>query len=88
MASKRPAPPAPDKYEVESAAHTIKRAHEHMANKRLMRHVKKHVRGEAKNMAAFAKALQGGGMASPSGGMPGQPDEQAQASSSMGAFNP
>jgi hypothetical protein len=86
MASKRPAQPAPDKYEVESAAHTIKRAHEHMANKRLMRHVKKHVRGEAKNMAAFAKALQGGGMAQ--GMQPSQPDEQAQAGGSMGAFSP
>jgi hypothetical protein len=86
MASKRPAQPAPDKYEVESAAHTIKRAHEHMANKHLMKHVKKHVRGEAKNMAAFAKALQGGGMTQ--GMQPSQPDAQAQAGGSLGAFNP
>ena len=55
----RAAATPPDQYEVESAAHTIQRAHEHMGNKKLMKHVKKHVAKQAKSTNALAQMLQG-----------------------------
>lgn len=53
----------PDEYEVSDAAHTLKRAHAIRKDKRLMKHVKKHVRREAADMNQLAQALQGGGQA-------------------------
>lgn len=43
-----------DKYEVESAADTIMRAHEHMANPALMKHVQKHLDKKAKAIRSIA----------------------------------
>lgn len=71
MAARRP---PPDKYEVQDAAHTIKRAHEIRKDKHLMRHVRKHVKKEAASMQQLAQALQGAGSAGPPqapGGMGG-----------------
>lgn len=59
------------RHEIHEAARTIREAHRHLADKKMMKHVRKHVSGQAKNLAAFSKALEGGQI-----GQPGAPHEE------------
>lgn len=70
---------APDKYEVQDAAHTLKRAHHIRKDKHMMRHVKKYVKKEAGDMAQLAQALGAMGGGQGGQGMPQPPQNMAAA---------
>lgn len=70
MVAKKPAAPAPDEWEVRDAADTIGRARKHMKDKKMMKHVRKHVKKQAADANALMQAL--GGMG---GGQPQSMDE-------------
>lgn len=70
MVAKKPAAPAPDEWEVRDAADTIGRARKHMKDKKLMKHVRKHVKKQAADMAGLAQML---------GSSPQQPQDMEQA---------
>ena len=75
--AKKAAAPAPDEWEVRDAADTIGRARKHMKDKKLMKHVKKHVKRQANDMAGLAQML--GAMGQGGGQAPQQPQDMEQA---------
>lgn len=53
----------PDDWEVRSAVDDIQRTHKHLRNKNMMKHVRRHVKKQARDVNALSKALGGGGSA-------------------------
>lgn len=51
----------PEDYEVRMAADDIQRAHGHLRNKNMMKHVRKHVKKQARDINSLSKMLGSGG---------------------------